>query len=62
MAILKSHDIPVTDEELKKPVSRVTRRCPRCQTVNTGGARFCMNCGSPMAMEDFQKIVKDRRS
>ncbi len=60
-AILKSHNIEITDEELNKPVSKVTRRCPRCHVVNTGGARFCSNCGSPIKPEDFIKVEAERQ-
>ncbi len=61
ITILKSQGIPITEEELKKPKSKVTRRCPRCHNVNTGGSRFCNNCGSPMLMEDFQKLENERQ-
>ena len=60
-AILKSQGIPITDEELKKPLSKVNRRCPRCHVVNTGSARFCNNCGSPMKPEDFVKVEEERQ-
>ncbi len=60
MAILKAQGIPITDEELKKPLSKVARRCQRCHTVNTGSARFCSNCGSPMKAEDFVKVEEQR--
>ncbi|MEM0136485.1 MAG: site-specific integrase, partial [Thermoplasmatales archaeon] len=60
-AILKAHNIEITDEELNKPVSMVTRRCPRCHVVNTGGARFCSNCGSPLKAEDFIKVESERQ-
>ena len=60
MAILKANGIPITDEELKKPLSKVNRKCPRCHTVNTGSARFCSNCGSPMRPEDFIKVEEQR--
>ena len=60
MAILKAQGIPITDEELKKPLSKVNRRCPRCHVVNTGSARFCSNCGSPMKHEDFVKVEEER--
>ena len=60
MAILKAQGIPITDEELKKPMAKVTRKCPRCHTTNTGGARFCTNCGSPMRPEDFVKVEEQR--
>lgn len=59
-AILKAQGIPITDEELKKPLSKVNRRCPRCHVVNTGSARFCSNCGSPMRSEDFLKVEEQR--
>ena len=59
-AILKAQGIPITDEELKKPLSKVNRRCPRCHVVNTGSARFCSNCGSPMRQEDFVKVEEER--
>ena len=59
-AILKSQGIPITDEELKKPLSKVNRRCPRCHLVNTGSARFCSNCVSPMRSEDFLKVEEQR--
>lgn len=59
-AILKAQGIEITEEELKKPVSKVARRCPRCHVINTGGARFCSNCGSPMKAEDFQKAEEER--
>ena len=60
MAILKAQGIPITDEELKKPLSKVNRKCPRCHVVNTGSARFCSNCGSPMKPEDFVKVEEQR--
>ena len=60
MAILKANGIPITDEELKKPLSKVNRKCPRCHVVNVGGARFCSNCGSPMKPEDFVKVEEQR--
>ena len=60
MAILKANGIPITDEELKKPLSKVNRKCPRCHVLNTGNARFCSNCGSPMKPEDFVKIEEQR--
>lgn len=60
MAILKAQGIPINDEELKKPLSKVNRKCPRCHVVNTGSARFCNNCGSPMKPEDFLKIEEQR--
>ena len=59
-AILKAQGIPITDEELKKPLSKVNRRCPRCHIINTGSARFCSNCGSPMRSEDFVKVEEER--
>jgi len=59
-AILKAQGIPISDEELKKPLSKVNRRCPRCHVVNTGSARFCSNCGSPMRSEDFVKVEEQR--
>ena len=59
-AILKAQGIPITDEDLKKPLSKVNRRCPRCHVVNTGSARFCSNCGSPMRSEDFVKVEEQR--
>ena len=59
-AILKAQGIPITDEELKKPLSKVNRRCPRCHVVNTGSARFCSNCGSPLKTEDFVKAEEER--
>ena len=59
-AILKAQGIPITDEDLKKPISKVNRRCPRCHVVNTGSARFCSNCGSPMRSEDFVKAEEER--
>ena len=59
-AILKAQGIPITDEELKKPLSKVNRRCLRCHVVNTGSARFCSNCGSPMRSEDFLKVEEER--
>ena len=61
MAILKAQGIPINDEELKKPLSKVNRRCPRCHVVNTGSARFCNNCGSPMKPEDFFKVEEERQ-
>ena len=61
MAILKAQGIPITDEELKKPLSKVNRKCPRCHTINTGSARFCSNCGSPMKPEDFVKVEEQRK-
>ena len=61
MAILKAQGIPITDEELKKPLSKVNRKCPRCHTINTGSARFCSNCGSPMRSEDFVKVEEERQ-
>ena len=60
MAILKAQGIPITDEELKKPLSKVNRKCPRCHVINTGSARFCSNCGSPMKHEDFIKVEEQR--
>ena len=60
MAILKASGIPITDEELKKPLAKVTRRCQRCKEVNTGSSRFCSNCGSPMKPEDFVKVEEQR--
>ena len=60
IAILKANNIPITDEELRKPLSKATRRCQRCHTVNTGGARFCSNCGTPMRPEDFLKAEEHR--
>ena len=60
MAILKAQGIPITDEELKKPLSKVNRKCPRCHVVTTGSARFCSNCGSPMKPEDFVKVEEQR--
>ena len=59
-AILKAQGIEITDEELKKPLSKVNRKCPRCHVINTGSARFCSNCGSPMKQEDFVKIEEER--
>ena len=59
-AILKPQGIPITDEELKKPLSKVNRKCPRCHVVNTGSARFCSNCGSPMRSEEFVKVEEER--
>jgi site-specific recombinase XerD len=61
MAILKAQGIPINDEELKKPLSKVNRKCPRCHVVNTGSARFCSNCGSPMRSEDFVKVEEERQ-
>ena len=60
MAILKANGIPITDEELRKPLSKVNRKCPRCHVANTGSARFCSNCGSPMKHEDFIKVEEER--
>jgi site-specific recombinase XerD len=60
MAILKAQGIPITDEELKKPLSKVNRKCPRCHVINTGSARFCSNCGSPLKPEDFVKVEEQR--
>jgi integrase len=56
IAILQSQGIEITDDELNKPITEILRRCPRCRSVNTGGARFCSNCGSPMKAEDYLKI------
>ena len=61
-AILKSSGIPVTEEELEKPLSEVNRKCPRCHTVNMGSSRFCSNCGSPMKQSDFIKIEEERNT
>lgn len=58
--ILKAQGIPISEEVLKKPLSKVNRRCPRCHVVNTGSARFCSNCGSPMRSEDFVKVEEER--
>lgn len=60
IAILKASNIPITEDELKKPVSKTARRCQRCHTVNTGGARFCSNCGTPLRPEDFMKAEEHR--
>ena len=60
MAILKSQGIKITDEDLRKPLSKVNRKCPRCHEVNTGSARFCSNCGSPLKSEDFIKVEEER--
>ena len=60
MAILKAQGIPITDEELKKPLSKVNRKCPRCHVINKGSARFCSNCGSPLKPEDFVKVEEQR--
>lgn len=59
-AILKAQGIPINDEELNKPLSKINRRCPRCHVVNTGSARFCNNCGSPLKSEDFIKVEEER--
>lgn len=61
VAILKSHGVPITDEELKKPKSKVTRRCLRCHAVNTGGSRFCNNCGTPLLEKDFHELERERQ-
>lgn len=61
MAILQSQGIEITDEELNKPVQEIPRYCPRCHALNTGGARFCNNCGSPLKMEDYRKIEEERQ-
>lgn len=60
IAILKANNIPIRDEELSRPFSKATRRCQRCHTVNTGGVRFCSNCGSPLRPEDFIKAEEHR--
>ena len=60
MAILQANGIEVNDEELNKPLHEVPRQCPRCHEVNTGAARFCNNCASPLRMEDFQKVEEER--
>lgn len=60
MAILKSQGIKITEEELRKPLSKINRKCPRCHVVNTGSARFCSNCGSPLKTEDFVKAEEER--
>lgn len=61
VAILQSQGIEINDEELNKPVTEILRRCPRCRVVNTGGARFCSNCGSPMKTEDYLKIEERKQ-
>jgi integrase/recombinase XerD len=60
IAILRANGIKITEEELNKPASKVTRRCPRCKAVNTGGARFCMRCGSSLRIEDYVKAENER--
>ena len=60
IAILKANNVSITDSELNKPLSKVTRRCQGCQTVNTGGARFCSKCGSPLRPEDFIRAEEQR--
>jgi site-specific recombinase XerD len=59
-AILKAQGIKITDDELNKPLAKINRRCPRCHSLNTGAARFCGNCGSPMKPEDFVKVEEQR--
>ena len=59
-AILKAQGIKITDDELNKPLAKINRKCPRCHVVNTGSARFCSNCGSPMRSEDFVKVEEQR--
>lgn len=61
-AILMANGIEVTDEELRKPLHEIPRKCPRCHDVNTGAARFCNNCGSPLRMDDFQKVEAERQA
>ena len=61
VAILQSQGINITDEELNKPVNEILRRCPRCRIVNTGGARFRSNCGSPMKTEDYLKLEERKQ-
>ena len=61
IAILQSQGIDITDEELNKPASEIPRRCPRCKAINTGSARFCNNCGSPMKTEDYIKIEERKQ-
>ena len=59
-AILKSQGIAITEEELKKPLAELPRKCPRCHVLNTGGASYCSNCGSPVKHEDFIKMEEQR--
>src|SRR5574341_66292 len=34
--------------------------CPNCQTVNPEGAKFCMNCGTPLGVGESDEVSKPR--
>lgn len=61
-----------TDEQERKELKM--RQCPHCKAINTMGARICMNCRRPLAIEeviareegamemfrDFMDLIADR--
>jgi integrase/recombinase XerD len=40
------------DKRDDEPIKLKMQECPHCRTVNTAGARICINCRKPLAVEE----------
>ena len=40
------------DRREDEPIKLKMQECPHCRTVNTVGARICINCRKPLAVEE----------
>ncbi|MGC9443655.1 MAG: hypothetical protein ACP5E9_01780, partial [Candidatus Methanospirareceae archaeon] len=47
--LLKMYGLERRDDE---PVKLKMLECPHCRTVNTAGARICMQCRKPLAVAE----------
>ncbi len=47
--LLKMYGLEPRGDE---PVKLKMQECPHCRTVNTAGARICVNCRKPLAVEE----------
>jgi len=61
-AILNMYGL--AEEEIRKPKINAVK-CPRCEAINTGEARFCMRCAFPLTKDaqieilDYQESVNE---